>query len=89
MSYYFDNTHGFSRAFVPVFFITVVFRTNLLSVVGQVSLCCIRSFYFYVGPFSMASLKSFDLSREGKELRIRMNSGEVNVARLSRAFQVK
>ena len=75
-------------AFVPAFFIKVVFRTNLLSVDGQVSLCWIRSLYSYVGPFSMASLRSFDLSREGKELRIRMNSGDINVAWLSRDFQV-
>ena len=67
-SYYFDNTHGFSRAFLPAFFIKVVFRTNLLSVVdGQVSLCWICSLYIYVGPFSMASLRSSYLSQEGFE----------------------
>lgn len=33
------------------------------------------------------SLKSFDLSREGKDLRIRMQVGDITVSRLSRAFQ--
>ena len=35
----------------------------------------------------MAAIKSFDVSREGKDLRIRMQAGDMTVARLSRAFQ--
>ena len=35
----------------------------------------------------MAAVKSFDVSREGKDLRIRMQAGDMTVARLSRAFQ--
>lgn len=35
----------------------------------------------------MAAIKSFDVSREGKDLRLRMQAGDMTVARLSRAFQ--
>ena len=35
----------------------------------------------------MAAIKSFDVSREEKDLRIRMQAGDMTVARLSRAFQ--
>ena len=35
----------------------------------------------------MAAIKSFDVSREGKDLRIRMQAGDMTVARLSRALQ--
>lgn len=35
----------------------------------------------------MAAIKSFDVSREGKDLRIRMQAGDMTVARLSWAFQ--
>ena len=35
----------------------------------------------------MAAIKSFHVSREGKDLRIRMQAGDMTVARLSRAFQ--
>lgn len=35
----------------------------------------------------MATIKSFDVSREGKDLRIQMQAGDMTVARLSRAFQ--
>ena len=34
----------------------------------------------------MAATKSFDVSREGKDLRIRMQAGDMTVARLSRAL---
>ena len=35
----------------------------------------------------MAAVKTFDVSREGKELKMRMQAGDMTVARLSRAFQ--
>ena len=35
----------------------------------------------------MAAIKSFHVSRDGKELRIQMQAGGMTVARLSRAFQ--
>ena len=35
----------------------------------------------------MAAVKTFDVRREVKDLKIRMQAGDMMVARLSRAFQ--
>ena len=35
----------------------------------------------------MAAVKTYDLSREGKDLRIRMQAGDIIVTRRSRAFK--
>ena len=35
----------------------------------------------------MAAVNTFDVSREGKDLKIRLQAGDMTVARLSRAFQ--
>lgn len=51
--------------------------------------CVVSSLFLLVvlSIYNMASSKTYDVSREGKNLRLRIAAADVTVSRLSRAFQ--
>ena len=47
----------------------------------------LQFFLFSLVIFFMASVKIFEIAREGKNLRLRISANDLTVARISRAFQ--